>query len=229
MGKRFTLITVLVIFGITNGWSQDSTFFKIGASGGINKSWRKYDSGTPGYQNYSGTGFEAGLNIFHKSKRFVGFLADLSFLQTRSSMKSPDLSYSTDIEEISKWVTASGNVIVFPFPRTRKLLFIGTGLQFAHLLTSSGTLKITRHGNPDPDYLLPMKLDSERNHWNYFFDLVTGITLHQFNHHRILLLLTYSKMLGQFSVEKAAPLYPADYLFSDYAINIFTLKLMVAL
>lgn len=107
------------------------------------------------------------------------------------------------------------------------LPFFGTGIQIAYLNSSDASLKIT-YVNSDEEFRLKTDLEDLRTNKNYFFKLVGGITINQFDKHRIVLLVTYSKMLGRLAEERP-PRFPPQYLVADYGLNCVTVKLMMAL
>lgn len=228
MIKPWIFSTILCLFVINKALAQSSKFLLFGPSLGTNKSWPTYDWALPtAFHTNSGRGFEGGLNVFYKSKGKFGLLGDISFLQTKSSITVYDFLEQTEAKETSKWLTAGTNMIFFPWPKTKKLFFFGAGIKIAYLHSSNARLKIT-YPNTNEEYHLKTDLDDLRTNQNLFCELVSGITIHRFDKHRIVLLATYSKMLGQLA-EETPPRFPPQYLVTDYSINCLTLKLMVAM
>lgn len=237
MGKLLSVVGLLFVLEIQTVPAQDSSFFLIGPSFGINRSWRSYDQPISAFKTDPSNGFEGGLNVFHKSKGKFGFLGALGYLQTESSITAYDYFSSTTIEtsEATKWLTIEGTALFFPLPKSRSLPFFGTGLSVVFLDRADASIRITRTND---ETKTKINLEDFRNENNYQLKLMAGITIHQFDKHRIVLLATCAKTLRAYSknstgesigVNPLAPLiFPAS-IGNDFAINTFTVKLMMAL
>lgn len=217
--------------------AQDSSFFLIGPSFGINRSWRSYDQPISAFATNASNGFEGGLNLFHKSKGKFGFAGAIGYLQTESSITGYDYFSPTTIEirEASKWITVGATALFFPLPRSRSLPFFGTGLSVVFLDRADASIRITRTND---EANTKINLEDFRNKNNYQLKVMAGSTIHQFDKHRIVLLATYSKTLRAYSknsTEESIGINPlAQFIFpdsigNDFAINTFTVKLMMAL
>lgn len=236
-------ITIMISIGfvltIQDVSAQDSGFLLIGPDFGINRSWRSYEHPVSEFKTNSSNGFEGGLNVFHKSKRSFGFLARLGYLEARSAITAYDYSSAStiDISEASKWLTAGAAALFFPLPENRTLVFLGAGLDVAYLDRADVSLRITRK-NPDEESEITRNLEDSRTKSNCFLKVVSGITIHQFDKHRIVLTTSYSRMLKKYTKNSTGELIGvnplAQYITpnavkNDYSINTFTIKLMVAL
>lgn len=231
MGNRiiaFLFLFLMAKFAWCQELEEDSKFILVGPSFGINKSWRTYERPTTTFDTNPLAGFEGGLNIFFKSKHKFGFLGNLKFIKTRSSITSKDVSMSTTINESADWLSGGGQLIYFPFPRSASLPFFGFGIQVYHMQRSNAALTAERVGRPDEVYKIQTNLDELRTDTNYSLEACAGLTINKFDKHRIVLLVTYSKTLGQL-VPTNYEGFPPDYLVTDYSINTMTVKLMMAL
>lgn len=222
---KLCVLALFLIFCVHRGLSQDTTILLFGPSFGTNKSWRTYDISPTTNQMKSKVGLEAGLDVFYKAKGKFGLSGDLTFLKTESTVTSYEFFQEVEVNETSKWLTAGTNILFFPLPNSGMLPFLGTGIQLAYLNSSDASLKFTIY--PDQEFNLKTELDGLRTDWNYFFRVVGGITVRKIKKHRVIILVTYSKMLGPFSEENS--FYSPPYLIYDYSINSVTLKLTVTL